>query len=260
MITDAITQEFKRKVCEEIRLLEEGKDRFRVFTPFRFDDGDHLAIVLKKEKENWLLSDEGHTYLHLSYRINPIDLATGTRRELIEYALQEFQVEDRYGELIIRINENEYGNALFSFAQALLKISDINYLSRERVKYTFYEDFRSLIEKNVPKNRYTFEWHDPQHDPDGVYEVDCYINHLKTPLYIYALPNDNKVKDATISLFQFEKWQNNFYPVAIFQDESAISKKVLKKFSKVCEKQFPNFKNNQEEIIVYLKQVLSIAE
>ena len=259
MITEAITQEFKRKVCEEIRLLEEGKDRFRVFTPFRFDDGDHLAIVFKKEKGTWLLSDEGHTYLHLSYRIDPNDLAIGTRRELIDYALQEFQVEDRYGELIIKISEDEYGDALFRFSQALLKISDISYLSRERVKSTFYEDFRALIAKNVPKNRYTFEWYDHQHDREEVYQVDCYINNLERPLYIYALPNDNKVRDTTISLFQFEKWENNFYPVAIFQDEKQISKKVLRKFSKVCEKQFPNFKNSQQEIIVYLQKQLSLS-
>ncbi len=51
MITETIpvVQDFKQKVCDEIRLLEEGKNRFRVFTPFRFDDGDHLSIVFKKE-------------------------------------------------------------------------------------------------------------------------------------------------------------------------------------------------------------------
>ena len=42
MITDTVTQQFKQQVCDEIRLLEEGKNRFRVFTPFRFDDGDHF--------------------------------------------------------------------------------------------------------------------------------------------------------------------------------------------------------------------------
>ena len=39
-------------------------------TPFRFDDGDHIAIVLKKEQGRWLLSDGGHTYMHLTYDIN----------------------------------------------------------------------------------------------------------------------------------------------------------------------------------------------
>ena len=44
-------------------------NRFLVFTPFTFDDGDHLAIVLKRYDKHWFLSDEGHTYMHLSYEL-----------------------------------------------------------------------------------------------------------------------------------------------------------------------------------------------
>ena len=143
-------------------------------------------------------------------------------------------------------------------AQALLRISDVSYLSRERVKSTFYEDFRTLIAENVPEDRYVFEWHDTQHDPEGFYKVDCHINNMATPLCIYALPNDNQVRDATISLFQFEKWENSFYPIAIFQDADKVSKKVLKKFSKVCDKQFPSLQENRLEIANYLREVLSL--
>ncbi|MEG4227552.1 DUF1828 domain-containing protein [Microcoleus sp. N9_B2] len=258
MTTDAIEREFKQKVCEELRLAEEGKDRFRIFTPFRFDDGDHLAIVLKREKNQWLLSDEGHTYMHLTYRFNESDLESGTRKEIIENSLAEFQVENRYGEFIVKIEQGEYGDALYRFAQALLRISNVSYLSRERVKSTFYEDFRTLIAENVPEDRYVFEWHDTQHDPEGFYKVDCHINNMATPLCIYALPNDNQVRDATISLFQFEKWENSFYPIAIFQDADKVSNKVLKKFSKVCDKQFPSLQENRLEIANYLREVLSL--
>jgi len=50
----------KEKLCAELRVLEEGMERYRVSTPFQFDDGDHPAIVLKRESNPWLLSDEGH--------------------------------------------------------------------------------------------------------------------------------------------------------------------------------------------------------
>ena len=49
MSLDAIERQFQQTVCEKIRLTSEGIDRYRVFTPFMFDDGDHLAIVLKRE-------------------------------------------------------------------------------------------------------------------------------------------------------------------------------------------------------------------
>ncbi|MGK7944194.1 MAG: DUF1828 domain-containing protein [Microcystaceae cyanobacterium] len=256
MITDTIIQEFKRKVCEEIRLIEEGTNRFRVFTPFRFDDGDHLSIVLKKEPNQWVISDEGHTFMHLSYCIDSADLMAGTRKQLIDYALHDFQVQDRYGELIVIIhNSNEYGSALYRYIQALLKISDVSYLSRERVKSTFYEDFRHLIQENFPKERYTFDWSDEEHDPEALYEVDCCINNLERPLYIYAITNENRVKEATISLLQFEKWGNQFHPITIFQDESKLSKKGIKKLLKVCKKQFSSLSHNEKEIVHYLQQM-----
>ena len=43
MTVESIEQDFRDKVSAQIRLAAEGVDRFRVFTPFLFDDGDHLA-------------------------------------------------------------------------------------------------------------------------------------------------------------------------------------------------------------------------
>jgi len=63
MSFETIERDFREKICSKIRLMHEGIERFRVFTPFVFEDGDHLAIVLKQEEGRWLLSDEGHTYL-----------------------------------------------------------------------------------------------------------------------------------------------------------------------------------------------------
>ncbi|MDJ0578550.1 DUF1828 domain-containing protein [Crocosphaera sp.] len=254
MITDTVTQQFKQQVCDNIRLLEEGKNRFRVFTPFRFDDGDHLSIVLKQENNQWVISDEGHTFMHLSYWIDSSDLNSGSRKQLIDYALNEFQIQDRYGELLVPIHKSdEYGNAFYRFIQALLKISDVNYLSRERIKSTFYEDFKKLITQNFSQDQYSFDWFDKEHDSDEFYKVDCRINNSEQQFYIYAISNDNQVKDTTISLFQFEKWNHDFQPVAIFQDEKLLSKKGIKKLSKVCNKTFTKLLNHEQEIIHYLK-------
>ena len=49
MYIETIERDFHEKVSSKIRLGAEGMERFRVFTPFLFEDGDHLGIVLKKE-------------------------------------------------------------------------------------------------------------------------------------------------------------------------------------------------------------------
>ena len=137
MSTDAIEREFKAKVCEKVQITPEGLERCRVFTPFMFDDGDHLSIVLKKDGDGWMLSDEGNTYMRLTYDMDEQSLREGKPNAIIDSALSLFDVEDRDGELVISVRDGLYGDALFSFAQAILKIADVSYLANERVQSAY---------------------------------------------------------------------------------------------------------------------------
>lgn len=256
MSIETIEQQFRETVSAKIQLAPEGVSRFRVLTPFLFDDGDHLAIVLKQEGSRWLLSDEAHTYMHLTYDLDEKDLLRGTRQKIIANALSTFHIEDREGELRLDIAEDRYGDALYSFIQGLLKITDITYLSRERVRSTFLEDFHLLITEAVPGERMTFDWHDREHDPQGMYAVDCRINGMDRPLLVFALPGDDKTRDATITLLQFEKWGIPLRSLAIFEDQEVVNRKVLARFSDVCEKQFSTLMGNRERITRFLLEML----
>ncbi len=256
MAVESIERDFKRKVSERLRLEPEGVDRFRIFMPFTFEDGDHLAVILKREDAGWILSDEGHTFMHLTYDIDEKDLQRGTRQKIIANTLSVFSVRDRAGELVLPIANGGYGDALYSFVQALLKIADVSYLRREFVRSTFLEDFRAFMTEQVPESRRAFDWSDPQHDPDGKYVVDCRVNGMAKPLMVYALPGDDKVRDATIALLQFEKWGLSFRSLGIFEDQEEVNRKVLARFSDVCEKQFSSLASNRDRIVKYLEEAL----
>lgn len=251
-----IEQDFHEKVSQEVRLSSEGIERFRVVTPFLFEDGDHLAVVLKREGHAWVLSDEAHTFMRLTYDIDETDLQRGTRQKIIANTLSAFRIEDRDGELVLPVPDEQYGNALFSFVQGILKIADVTYLSRERVRSTFYDDFQNFLVETIPEGRRSFDWVDPERDPEGRYTVDCRVNGMHRPLFIHALSNDDKVRDATITLLQFEKWAMTFRSLAIFEDQESINRKVLARFSDVCENQFSSLTANHERISRFLEDCL----
>ena len=65
--------------------------------------------------------------MHLTYELDERDLQRGARSKIITDALSAFSVDDREGELIMPIADEQYGDALYSFVQALLKITDVSF-------------------------------------------------------------------------------------------------------------------------------------
>ncbi len=254
MSIKSIQQDLIDKVSAKIRVVPDGKDRFRVFTPFRFDDGDHITIVLKKESRGWVLSDEGHTYMHLTYDISEKKLFSGTRYQIISNALSAFKVEERFGELILKVQEERFGDALYSFAQALVRIGDVLCLSKKQVQSTFMDDFHTLLNESVPNARMDINWHDEDHDSEKKYTVDCRINGLPEPIFVYALFNNDRIRDATIALQRFNVWNIPHCPLGIFENKEDANRKVKARFDDVCQAQFPNMRVNRNEIIDYISK------
>ncbi len=252
MDTQTVEREFKSTVCEAVTLIHQGRERYRVATPFMFDDGDHLAIVLKNEMGKWILSDEGSTLMRLTYHIKEQSFHSGTRQKLISNTLSVFDVENRDGELISYIPEQRYGDVLYSYIQAILKISDISFLSREQIRSTFNEDLRELL-NYVTEGKLIPDWFDAEHDPKQDYTADFRIEGVK-PILVFALNNDQRVSEATVNLLQYEKWGLEFQSLGIFEDQEQINRKTLAKFSNVSGKQFSSLNAATDRVRNYLQE------
>ncbi|MGD0073509.1 MAG: DUF1828 domain-containing protein, partial [Candidatus Binataceae bacterium] len=205
-------------------------DRYVVDVPLTFEDGDRLPVVLKREDGGWILTDEGHTFMQLTYDLEEADLQEGNRKEIIDRTLLASRLRNRQGELVLPIEDERFGDSLYTFIQALIKIDDVRYLSRERVRSTFIEDVKRFVDRVIPLPRRIYKWHDQQKDPQGNYEVDYRIENATKPLLVFALDSENKVSVATISLHTFEKWGLAFDSVGIFKDQESINRKVLARF------------------------------
>jgi hypothetical protein len=252
MTTATMEADFKKKVGEEVRMLAEGQDRFRVFTPFRFGDGDHLAVVLKRDGQRWLLSDEGHTFMRLTYDMDEKDLQHGPRRRFIERALTQFGVTDKDGVLLAEVPEGRYGEALFGYMQAILHITDVSYLSREAVKSTFMTDFMGFLSEISVASPPEFDWHDEDEDPDKKYAVDCRIEGKTKPIFVFGVPNEDKCRDATITIQHYEIEERDFSSLIVFEDQEQMGRKPLARLTDVADKMYSTFGGNQKRIAAYL--------
>jgi hypothetical protein len=258
----SVRDDFKSKVCEQIDLEQEGEDRFLVVTPFRFEDGDHFVIVLKKDQGQWILTDEASTIMHLSYWMDDKALetgASGNRKDIMDSSLLGFRVENRDGELIIPVAESRFGDALFNFVQALTKVNDISLLSREIVRSTFMEDLMEFIKENVDKTRLTFNWKEQERDPGGNYLVDCHINSMERPLLIYGVPNEAKANVAALSLRVFDSWDLQYQSLGVFEDQESMDPKPVARFTDSVQKTFSNLEGNKEPIRKYLRKSLKVG-
>lgn len=253
-LTD-VQRDFKTKVCDEISLIPEGLSRYVVSHPFTFDDGDHYILILKKIGENWFLTDEGHTLMHLSYE--DLDLSHGGYKEIIGNTVSAFGLEDRQGELTLSIPDTRFGDALFSFIQALIKLSDVKYLQRERIRSLFMEEFRGFLGEAIPSQYRQFDYSHPQRDPECVYTVDCLIKAARRPVLVFGITGDSKCQTATNIIYWWEKQQERFDVTAIFENQQEINRKILARFSDVCGHQFSNLPTNRDRIKGFIDEVLA---
>ena len=194
--------------------------------------------------------------MHLTYDIEEQQLFRGIRQDIISKALSAFGVKNRDGELIFEIRDTSYGNALYAFAQALLKITSVTSIPWKNAHgKTFMSEFKEMMYSVVLKDRIELDWFHEEHDPEGRYKVDCRINGMRTPLFVYALSTDRKVNQATIALYEFKAWKiPDFRSVGIIRDRTKVSRKSIDYFRTVADDCYP-----LEESRSKIRQALALA-
>ncbi len=252
MVSENIIQAFKESACGEIDLVSSGLNRYLVQVPFTFTDGDHYVVILRQEGQNWILSDEGHTLMHLSYELREREYEAGNRQKIIDEVLTSYQIKNTDGELVLIIPPGRYGDALFTFVQAITRITDMTFLDRAIVKSTFREDFNRLVSEKAEAagiQNITFGYTHPIKDPKGKYPVDVRLNGVTSQqVLMFAVGNDDQCQTATIILLQWEKWEEQFQSIAVFRDQTEINRQYLARFSDVLGRQLVTLDSAKERL------------
>lgn len=251
-----LSQDLSAALNEAIEVEAVSQSDVQVHTPFRFADGDELVIHLREAPGGGLeWSDTGHTFMHLSYWMDIDALESGNRAQLLDTHLTQFAAQESDGELLLPINGDQLGSSLFQFVQLLLHVTDLDLLSRELVRSTFMEDFRRLMRDSFGDHAH-FDYVDLERDPNRNYQIDCLLNNRPRPVAVFALPNDDRCRDATIALHQFREWGRDLFSTGVFEDQEQINRKVLARFTDACDKQFSSLAGQEQAVVSYLHREL----
>ncbi len=251
MDIELLEKELRKKICDTIEIVPDGANKFFIGVPFTFGDGDFLNVILKRNRICWYFTDEGHTFMHLSYE--DLDFNHGKRKEILDSILKTHDIENDNGELISEVEDDNFGDTFYTFIQGIIKVTDIVLTKKEHITTLFYEEFRNYLTE-ILGDKCIFDYTDPDRDPDGIYPVDCYIKN-KVPVFIFAVKNDDKCSVATITCHHYEKLGVPFNSIGIFENQGGIGKKPLARFTDIVEKQYSSLPSAKERLPEYLKKI-----
>ena len=224
------------RLCTKIRIHKRDDEAYMLESPFSFPDGDQIPIYLAETTRGGvMLSDRGHTLMHISYE-NDIDaFSEGARAVLWEQIVRECEIQEEEGVFKVETSPEQIVETLFRFGQALTKIYDLTFLSRDRIATTFYEDLKSLLFGIVGEERLELD-HTPVDVPHASnYPVDY---HLKgrdgSPLFIYGIPNRDKARLTTIMLSHFLLHKLTFESIIVFLNQQEIPRLDVARLTNVA--------------------------
>jgi hypothetical protein len=262
MSPEALVTELKNSLCAEVTIKSRGRDDYSVFVPFCFADGDALKIVLKCAVDgSYLLTDEGHTLMYLSYQDIDID-DSPARRDLLEKILSSHFMEERDGRLVMPyIASKDLAPAVFTFTQGLLKIGDMTLWKKERLKSMFMENFKQVFTSVAKDRSHLFDYNDKQIDPEKMYLIDCRMTGKNgVILHVYAAYSDAKAKDAMLSMYYYSRHGDKAFSCAVFDSETDMGIKTRNKVADIADKTISSLAVVPEAFPIFLSKCETLVK
>ena len=225
----------RERLCAEVLIHRREDDMLMVETPFAFPDGDHFPIYLTEESGGVIrLSDRGHTMIHVSYE-HEVDLFyDGARSSLREQIVREYGLQEEEGVFSIETSAGQLAASLFRFGQALTKIYDLTFLSREKVNSTFYEDLRAVVSGILGEESVDFDYTAPGIPYSSHYPVDCHFEGKEGgSVFLYGVTGRDKARLTTIMLSHFLLHRVRFESVIVFANQQEIPRRDLARLTNV---------------------------
>jgi hypothetical protein len=109
-----------------------------ITTPYIDRHNDYIQIYVRKDKDEWILTDDGETLSDLA--LSGCTLDTPRRKALLQTTLNSFGMHMEDGAITVKSTDSQYPLRKHSLIQAMLSVNDLFYLARPNVENFFFED------------------------------------------------------------------------------------------------------------------------
>lgn len=154
--TGALREGICKTFCGElsVRTLSTG---VAITTTFRDAVSDPISCFIEKEDDGWYLVDDGHFLSDLVAR--GIDVESGSRKDFLDRVLTPVEARCDLHAMEIR-GQTKPGipssGDILQFITALVRVRDVTFWSRERVRSTFKDDAYHALRERFATNAEIF--------------------------------------------------------------------------------------------------------
>ena len=209
---------------------------YQLIVPIRHEDGDMIDVYLQdspRGKGYVRICDFGMTLMRLSYTY---EINTPARLQIFENILINNSVRNDAGNLYLDAPFANLYESILQFVGCAQKVCNMRYWSREITRSVFYDDLRDCVAVKLSQ----FE---PVADqfpiPDFPNSVDWSLTHNRRNFYVFGVLGNDKAKNVTISLLEFQKSNLPFISLVVHENMEELGKRERLLLTRNADTQYP---------------------
>lgn len=161
--------------------LREINGSVEVTTPYLDRHNDYLQFYIKRNKNGFVLTDDGYIISDLKHSGCKLD--TDKRQELLKMTLNGFGIQMEQDSLIVHATSENFNLRKHNLVQAMLAVNDLFYLAVPMVASLFLEDVSAWL-----------DLHDIRYTPKAKFTGKSGYDHL----FDFVIPKSRKAPERII--------------------------------------------------------------
>jgi hypothetical protein len=236
---------------------------YAISTAFEDDSGDPITFYLVNASDSFRIEDDGSYLSQLIAMDVPID--QGQRGQLLESILDSggaYWDHDTYEIKTGEFDESEIPARVIKFLSSMIRVRDLELITREVIRSTFKEDAANAIEKAFGHDA-RFESDVPVSRDLGDFPADFVILPKRETQSVkhgavFFVNSNERLSEALLHQFEVrEKGNDKIETIALIEDP-ALRVISLKKFQRAQNRDLamPIFRQDEDAAMDYMRRRL----